>query len=142
MSAENVEIVRRVVESFNQEGVDLQTLELFDSDVELSEWPEGPDARTYRGREGMLRAQESWAEAWGWQQIEPREFVDLGDRVLVQLHHRARGKGSAIDVEIDTFNVFTLRDGLITRMELFTDEDGARRAAGLSETIVESEEMQ
>ncbi len=133
MSAENVEIVRRVVESFNDTAFDAVAFDLFDPEVELSEWPEGPDPRTFHGRDGVLRAQESWAEAWGRQRIEPREFVDVGDRVVVHLHHRARGRGSDIEVELDSFNVFTLRDGLIVRMELFAGREAALTAAGISE---------
>jgi hypothetical protein len=63
-------------------------------------------------------------------------MFDAGDRVLVCGRTRGKGKGSAVEVEI---NAYTLRDGKVTRMEFFTTEEPALRAAGL-ETSIRSEE--
>jgi ketosteroid isomerase-like protein len=65
-------------------------------------------------------------------QVEIEDIVEAGDRVLVTLHQRARGRGSAVEVEIDTSNVYTFRDGKVFRIELFTDREPALEAAGLT----------
>ena len=66
-------------------------------------------------------------------QVEVEDIVEAGDRVLVTVHQRAKGKGSAIEVEIRSFNVYTFRDGKVTRMSC--SPSGSRRceAAGLSQ---------
>ena len=68
--------------------------------------------------------------------VEPREFRIKNNKVLVRQHHQGRGAGSGIEVEIDTWVVWTLNeDGLVTRIEAFLidQESEALEAAGLSE---------
>jgi len=130
LTTENLEIVRRVMEAYEVGDTEAQ-LVLLDSDVELVEWPDTPDSNTFRGHEGALEAARSWAEAWEWLRNEVDEMVEAGKRVLVCGRTRGKGKGSAVEVEIDAFNVYTLRDGKVTRMEFFTSREPALRAAGL-----------
>jgi ketosteroid isomerase-like protein len=132
--SENVEIVRRLVELFERRDVEAE-LALMDPDVELAEWPEGPDPKTYRGHAGVLQAAASWDEAWEWLRPDEEEIIDVGDgRVLWCGRTRARGRGSSVEVSTDTFNVYTLRDGKITKMEFFTSREPALHAAGLGES--------
>jgi ketosteroid isomerase-like protein len=138
MSEENIAIVRRVLEAFARQDVDAQ-LAMFDPDVELHEWPEGPDPGTYRGHAGALRAYQSWYEAWEWVRSEPTEFVDFDDRVLVIGRTRAKGRGSALEVVLDAFDIYTLGDGKVTRIEFFTDREAALTAAGLSHERIQEE---
>jgi ketosteroid isomerase-like protein len=105
---------------------------MLDPEIELHEWPAAPGARTYHGHDGVRRALDSWFEVWQWMEVEIEDIVDLDDRVFFTLHQRAKGKGSAIEVEVDTFNVYTLRDGKVIRIELFTERDPALAAAGLT----------
>jgi ketosteroid isomerase-like protein len=134
VASENVDIVRRLVELFERRDVEAE-LALMDPGVELAEWPEGPDPKTYRGHAGVLQAAASWDEAWEWLQTDEDEIIDVGDgRVLWCGRTRARGRGSSVEVSTDTFNVYTLRDGKITKMEFFTSRESALRAAGLGES--------
>jgi ketosteroid isomerase-like protein len=130
MSAENLEIVRRLHEAFDRGDLETQ-FELFAPDVEITEWPDAPDSRTYRGHAGVMEAYNSWYEAWEWVRHESVDLVDLGDRVLDAGRTRGKGKGSSVEVSLDAFNVFTLRDGKVVRLEFFTDRERALRAAGL-----------
>jgi ketosteroid isomerase-like protein len=139
MSRENVEIVRRAMAAYEAGDLDTQ-LEVLDPNIELVEWPEGPDQRTYRGHTGAVRAAESWAEAWEWLRNDVDEIVETGDKVLVCGRTFGKGKGSSVEVAIDAFNVYTLRDGKVTRIEFFTKKEPALRAAGLDESH-EAEEV-
>lgn len=72
--------------------------------------------------------------AFAEQRIEPLDFTVAGKKVLVLQHSTARGSASGIELEVDSWSVFTLDDqGLVTRVEnyLRRQEAEAREAAGL-----------
>jgi ketosteroid isomerase-like protein len=131
VSAENLANVRRYVEEFNRRDFDSLIADT-DPAVELCEWPEAPGAQTYRGPDGLRQALGRWFEAWEWMHLDIAEIVDAGDRVLVSLNQRARGSGSGAEVELTSHNVYTFRDGNVTRVQLFIDREAAVAAAGLT----------
>jgi ketosteroid isomerase-like protein len=62
------------------------------------------------------------------------EFTASGDKVLSHQRIRARGAGSGIEMELETWAVWTFDDDdLVVRAELYLehDEPKARAAAGL-----------
>jgi ketosteroid isomerase-like protein len=132
LSSDEVGLVQKSLDAHNRGDLDAM-LALLHPDAEVREWPEGLDARTYRGEEGIRRARESWGEAWEWVRVEPREWVVRGEKVLVSLDTTAKGRGSSAEVRLDTFGVYTVRDSRIAKIELFADRDPAFRAAGLSQ---------
>ena len=70
------------------------------------------------------------------QRIEALEFRFNGNKVLVRQKTRARGVGSGIELDVDSWVVWTLDDdGFTTRMEVFLihQKTEALEAAGLSE---------
>jgi ketosteroid isomerase-like protein len=124
--------VHRMVDAFNRLDIDAMIREL-DPEIELREWPLAPGAQTYHGHEGARKALDSWFETWEWMRIEIVDVLEAGDQKVITLHQRAKGRGSEIEVEIKTFNVYTFGvDGKVTRMELFTERDPALEAAGLT----------
>jgi ketosteroid isomerase-like protein len=127
----NVATVRRVLDAFNRLDIE-SVLADADPEIELREWPTAPGAQAYHGREGMRRALDSWFESWDWMQVELMELREVDDHVLFALHQRARGKGSKVEVEIKSFNVYTFRNGKLVRIELFTEHEPALEAAGLN----------
>jgi ketosteroid isomerase-like protein len=129
-------MLRSWTEAFNRRDFDA-AIDALDAEVELHEWPTAPGARTYHGHDGVRRALDTWFEAWEWMQVEIEDIVEAGDRALVTLHQRAEGRGSAVEVEIRTFNVYTFRDGKIARIELFTEREPALEAAGLTASLGE-----
>jgi ketosteroid isomerase-like protein len=60
----------------------------------------------------------------------PEEFADMGDRVVVTVRFRARGRGSGTPVDARLYDVFTLRDGKIVRMDQFAERAEALEAVG------------
>jgi ketosteroid isomerase-like protein len=67
---------------------------------------------------------------FGW---EPREFVDLGDHVLVATRFFAAGRGSGVPVEAMVYNVWTVRLGKAVRVSGYMDRSQVLEAAGLLE---------
>ena len=140
MPPDNVELVRRCYEVINAIGrttgdfVDPEEIApdlwaRLDPDFELRERSDLPDARTYRGRE---ESKEFWRKT---QQIfaeirwEPREFVDLGNAVVVTTRIVALGRAGEVPIEADEIDLFSFRDGLLVRLETFPSFEEAVRAA-------------
>ena len=57
----------------------------------------------------------------------------MGDRVVVTVRFRARGRGSGIEVDARLYDLFTLRDGKIVRMDQFAEQSEALEAVGQRE---------
>ena len=134
MSEENIEILRRAVEAFNERGIaGAVTDELFADDVEFHEPPEQPAPRSARGREEVRQLFGEFDAAWAEHKSEPEEFRALDDeRVLVFSVERFKGRdGMAIDAPGGA--IFTVRNGKIVEWQAFWDRQSALEAAGLSE---------
>ena len=134
MSEENVNVVRAYLDAgVRQDWTRLE--ELVDPGVELHGTVGGvEEGRVYRGLAEVLREyNEQDAEAWEERRLEPEEFFDAGDDVVVFLHEYRRGRGSGVELEDDTAVVFKVRAGRVVRMQGYMDRAAARRAAGLSE---------
>ena len=70
-------------------------------------------------------------DAFEYQYLEPQELSRVGDRVLVRVWIRAKGAGSEIELEMTGWHVWTLGDGVVTRLVATFDEEKARTEAGL-----------
>ncbi len=134
MSQENVEIVRRTVEAILR-GEWEQAAQLIDPDAEGHGTVGGlSDGEVLRGVTQFRQSfEQEDAEAWEERRLEPQEFIDAGDRVVVLVREFRRGKGSGIELEADTAVVFEVRDGRVVRMQGYMDQTKALKAAGLSE---------
>ncbi len=65
--------------------------------------------------------------------IEPDEFIDAGDKVVVVARIRATAKESGISVDQRFSFVWTALAGKLARIEVFTERAEALEAAGLAE---------
>ncbi len=132
MSQENVEIVRRAIEGFNQTGeFDYSTLDP-GTVWDLSHSP-FPDAGIYRGADGARAWISGIADAFGDFKYEVEKIRDAGAQVVVLLRVIGRGPTSGLAVDYRLVPVFTFHDGKIVRMERFDDWQEALEAVGLSE---------
>jgi ketosteroid isomerase-like protein len=130
MSKENVELVRRVFDAFN--GRDIGAfLELLDPDVEWVPILAVLEGRVYRGHEEVRRWIRDLNTDWEFFQVYYEELRDLGDRVLVSGHWRARGRASGVAVENPGTYLYEIKGGKVVSMRTFTDRSEALEAAGL-----------
>ena len=94
----------------------------------------GPFRGVYRGLaevRGFLRS--TW-EPWDRVTIEFVEVIDCGaDRVITVNVFQAQGSGSGAITGACVANLWSFRDGLIHRAELFQSRDEALEAVGLRE---------
>ena len=69
---------------------------------------------------------------WEETEIQPERFLDAGDRVLVFVRLRVRGR-DGIEIDQPWAHLITLRSGKVVRVQLYPDRAEALGAAGLSE---------
>jgi len=121
MSQENVEVVRRFLDLEVEEA-----LTYADPDIV---WNPAEEAAA-QGHDAVRASLVRWKGEWDDYEMLPEEFEQMGDRVFVAVSFRARGRASGIEVDARLYDVYTLRDGKIIRMDQFTQRSEALQAAG------------
>ena len=101
-------------------------------DLEWLEPPESPDRNVVTGREKALGALMMWLASWASHETELRGISEHGDKAIVDYRQRAVGAGSGLEVEGDLFMVWTVHDGIATRMAMFTSRAEAEADAGIT----------
>ncbi len=132
MSEQNVQTVRDIYESLGRmnDFADVRPVveRYAHPDVE---WAPIEAPETYQGHDGVERAFAAWFEAMEDFDVDLKELIDAGERVIAVTYHSARGKGSGMEVGQWVFQLFSFREGKISRFEEFAERDEAMRAAGL-----------
>lgn len=116
MSKENVEIVHSFFVADLEEALAYVDPSIVWNPVEES---------STQGPEAVRASTERWKSEWDDYAVIPEELIDMGDRVVATVRFRARGRGSGIEIDGRLYDVFTLRDGKIVRMDQFTEEADA-----------------
>jgi ketosteroid isomerase-like protein len=128
MSAENVELVREIYRRLGRDGRFPE--ELLDPEVEYVNPPDAVEPGTRRGREEFFAAIGRVTDVYRTH-VEPHDFIDAGDEVVVLLTHAITGKGSGIERRQPQGHVWSVRAGKGTRFRWFNDPEQALRAAGV-----------
>ncbi|MDX6581673.1 MAG: hypothetical protein QOI10_857 [Solirubrobacterales bacterium] len=132
MSEENVNVVRELVEAFTAGDVE-RAAQLVDPEVEflgtVGGLQEGQVAHGLAQIAEVFEDQD--LEAWEERRLEPEEFIDAGDDVVVFLHEYRRGKGSGVELEGETGVVYRVSEGRVVRIQGYMDRNAALAAAGL-----------
>jgi ketosteroid isomerase-like protein len=129
MSDANVELVRQGFEAMREGDVDA-LLPFIHPDFEATTpaaLAAEPD--TYRGTEGIRRYFDSFYEAMDRLSFEPEDFIPVGERVVVPLTLRARGRTTGIETAQDIVLIWDLKDGKAIRIEVYATLDEAMAAA-------------
>jgi ketosteroid isomerase-like protein len=104
-------------------------LACLDPEIEFSQPEDEPGGGTYHGHDGVVKAFATWTGAWDDYRVEVDELIDLDDDVLARTRHLGRGKDSGIEVEMQIFQLWTLRNDKVVRARMYYDEAEAREAA-------------
>jgi len=150
MSQQNVDVVRRffeaverfleswepsqsIVDSMRSGDVPPEATEVVGLLSPEAEWSPAFSSETYRGQD-IARGWDELLEAAENYSLAVLEVIELDDdRVLGVFGPSLEGRSSGIQVNAAVFAVVTLRDGLIVRVDEYTDRRDALQAAGLSE---------
>ena len=133
MSRENVEVVRRWVEAYNQRDIE-GLLELSHPDIEFRSVFAGIESGgAFRGSEGVYEYFKAIEDAYESFHLLPHEFHDAGAAVVLEAQAVWTGRGSGASDATRIAVVSWLRKEKMMRVETFTERAEALEAAGLSE---------
>ena len=130
MSRQNVELVQRGFERYLATGE--PPWDLFHERVEVHDH-DTPDQGDYRGHDGFARWLEDWGAAWAEWRLEPDEFIDAGNSVVIFVRMHTKGRGSGIEAERQDALVYEIGHGMITRVDYYNDRKQALKAVDLAE---------
>jgi ketosteroid isomerase-like protein len=133
MSQENVEIVRRGFQQFLATGRFAAAEVAPEFAWDMSNFHGWPERQVYEGIGGAEAFLRDWGAAWDDWSIESEALHDAGDKVVDLLRQRGRSKAAGMPVDMSFAMVWTLRDGVQTRMEMYSDPTEALKAVGLVE---------
>ncbi len=135
MSSEKVEVVRRILAAFNAGDADaMRTLWTADGEWRPAFTGGGlVEDAVYRGHEALSDYVAIQGEAWERVVADPVTLRELGDRVLVRVDLDAIGRASGIPLHQVTWAVFEMRGGRAAVGRVYTTEQEALEAVGLTE---------
>ena len=123
----NVDTARAAYEAFGKG--DMDTLrEMFADDAEWLTSDELPEGGLNSGRDAIMENFSRLPDYWSDFSVEPEEFIDAGDDVVVRGTQRATGEGGSFEAPF--LHLMRFRDGEITRGEFHSDSAKAVKALG------------
>ena len=133
MSQESVETLRRALDAFNRRdrAVWLAVCDLEVENVPPRDWPESDPIR---GSEAVWDFYVEGNQPSEDSPFENVEFIDAGnDKLVVDMRREVRGKASGAALTWRYWQVATIRNGKLLRIEWFADRAEALKAVGLEE---------
>lgn len=133
MTPSNEQLIRRAYEALNAGDLDAGRA-LMDTACELRTRFTSLAGRTYRGHEGLDQWVADVAESWEGVEQTPEGFIPVdGERTIVPVRFRARGRGSGVEIDQAIVTIWTVRGRKVARVESYETMEEARAAAGLGE---------
>jgi ketosteroid isomerase-like protein len=133
MASANLDLVRSIYAAW--ERGDWSSTEWADPEIELVGIG-GLEPGHWTGVAGMARAWREFMSAWDDLRAEAAQYHEIdGERVLVIVNNRGRGKVSGLEIgEMDEggANLFHVHDGKVTRIVVYSDREQALADLGLA----------
>jgi ketosteroid isomerase-like protein len=123
------ELMRGIVAAFAAGDLE-SVLENTDPEVEIVQPPELPDGRIYCGLDGFVECLLDWPSEWEDFRVEPTRIYALGDSAFViEAMHRGRSLRMGLEIEVEIFWLYTLRNGRTLRWDMFMSREATLAAA-------------
>jgi ketosteroid isomerase-like protein len=136
VSQENVEVVRRMVEAWNEEGWEgVADRGLLHPDVEYHDDERWPEARSAVGASALVERFVEVMDVLGKDAtVEVEELLDAGtDSVVMVFRFAGKARASGIHHDHRWGFVCRMREGQIAYIRAYLDPNEALEAAGLEE---------
>jgi ketosteroid isomerase-like protein len=130
-----VEIVRSIYEAFAQRD-EVTPFKYYAPDIEWDtsggvEFVGG--STVYHGHDGVHAFFHDLLQAFREFEYRPLEFTPIGDHVLVTVYEHAVGRLSGVVVDRRHCGVWTLHNGMVTRVRAYLDHAEALKSVGLEQ---------
>ncbi len=134
MSTEHVDVIEGLYTATGRGDV-AAALALIDPEIEINYRGVVPDlyGRDLHGHQGVGEVMATVSGEFSEFEASPEEIFDAEDKVVVVVFQRGVGRASGIPVERRVAQVWTVRDGMAVRWQIFKDRAEALEAAGISE---------
>ena len=130
MSQQRVEIVKAAIDAYNREDWDATFRDVTpDAELDMSR-AVGPTQGVFKPDQ-VRRVLADFRENWESVRIEPHKFIEAGDCVVVPWTMHVRGR-DGIEAAARVAVVWTIQEGLITRVTLYQEREDALESVGLS----------
>jgi ketosteroid isomerase-like protein len=134
MNETNADLVRERFAPMREGDVEA-LLTLIHPDFEVTTPPGlAAEPDTYRGPQGIRRYFDSFYEIMDRVSFEPHDFIGVGERVVVPVTLRARGRTTGIETTQKLVQVWELRDEKAYRIEVYATLEEAMEAARSAES--------
>jgi ketosteroid isomerase-like protein len=123
----NADRIRQAYEAFARQDIPA-VLEVFDENID---WTSPDSVRTgghFVGHDAVVGFFMRLPDVFTELRVEPEEFLESGDHVIVLGHHR--GKGQADDFDAPFAHMWTCRDGKAIRFFEYFDTASVNAALG------------
>ncbi|MFN2612011.1 MAG: nuclear transport factor 2 family protein [Solirubrobacterales bacterium] len=132
MSAAPAEVVRAIYAAWNSHDIEQVVAQIDESfEADMSERVFNPEV--YRGQDGVRRFFADTAEIWKDVRVEITDLYENGDFVLATFRAIGKGIGSGLEVAMEIYQLWTVRDGRAVRFKGFQDRARAFEEAGLAD---------
>jgi ketosteroid isomerase-like protein len=129
MAQENVDLVLRACDAWNRSDLDA-TIEMMTEDFEFRPALVFFDLDPlYRGHVGWREFWQVWRDAWETVSIRVERVEDQGDRAYAIVAFDGIGRGSGAPVSMSFGQLWSFRDGLVERIEVFEPDQAAEEPA-------------
>jgi ketosteroid isomerase-like protein len=124
----NRELTAKAFDAFRRGDVEAVNSAL-DPEVVVVISDELANAGTWTGIDGFWESVSGWLEAFDDYKIEV-EAIETpdDDHVIVEARQTAKGRSSGVPVELTTYFLFEIHEGITTRYELHASRDDALAA--------------
>jgi ketosteroid isomerase-like protein len=133
MSQENLDLLMRAFEYVNRTGEILPEAGHPDFVWDVTTFRGAIMPGTFVGVEEINAWLAEWLEGFADWSLDLEEVFDAGDQVVTFVRQKATARQGGPEVEMGVAQVWTFRDGLIARMEMYADRSEALEAAGMRE---------
>jgi uncharacterized protein len=129
VSEHDVESLRRIYNAFSRWDLEELVSDLA-HDIEWSLPDTLPWGGTRHGHDGVLAFVSVSNDHVEGRWADPDDFLDAGDRLIVQGRMRGRAKTSGRGYEVDFVHIWTMTDGVASRMRAYFDTAPIMAALG------------
>jgi ketosteroid isomerase-like protein len=123
----NVDNAKAAYDAFTSDDME-RLREMFAEDSEWVSSDEVPNGGTVTGRDAIFEYFATLPETWDEFSVEPEQFIDGGDDVVIAGTQRGSGDGGHFEARY--LHLMHFEDGKVKRGEFITDSAKAVKALG------------